>query len=889
MKKRNTFKAAVWLLMICAALIFAGSASAWGWVVVDTGQDNCYNNSRQITCPSPGAAFYGQDSQYDGTRPSYTDNGDGTITDNNTGLMWQKDPGSGKMTWGQAMASASSFNLAGYTDWRMPTIKELYSLIDFNGSTGMTEATSVPYINTDYFVFRYGDTSTGERMIDAQYATSTEYVSTTMNGSHTMFGVNFADGRIKGYGTVNNKTFYVMYVRGNTGYGVNNFVDNGDGTVTDNATGLMWMQKDSGHLNAGDNNDGGLNWQQALEWAEDLEYAGHSDWRLPNAKELQAMVDYTRSPDTTQSPAIDPVFSTSSIIDGYGQVNYPYYWTGTTHQDVSGQAAVYVAFGEAQGYMQGFGKSGYTLMDVHGAGAQRSDPKSGDPDDYPYGRGPQGDVIYIYNFVRCVRTATVETNNTGMIELVLNRQRFNFRSVNGGKTTPSQTLVISGIGDGTFDWNVTGDTPWLNLSQSSGTGAGTVTVSVDASGLAVGSYRGTITITSTGATNSPQTAAVYLDVLRSGNKPFGTFDTPAHGSSVSGSIPVTGWVLDDIAVQQVTLYRQENGNLYYIGDAVFVEGARPDVEQAYPDHPLSYKAGWGYMMLTNGLPNGGNGQYTLVATAQDAEGNTVTLGSKTITCDNANAVKPFGAIDSPLQGGSASGSAFRNRGWVLTPNPNTIPKDGSTIDVYVDGVNLGHPVYNVYREDIAKFFPGFANSDGAGGYFDFDTTAFQNGLHTIYWSVTDDAGNSEGIGSRYFSIQNTGASRSSSQSISMASVTSLKQPAAVGSVKIRKGFNRNTGTRALPIDASGRIEVEIEELGRIEMHLPGNGKYDGYMVVNEQLRPLPIGSTMDRSNGVFYWQPGPGAKGTFDFIFIKTNDSGAITERIMTTVKIHSS
>jgi hypothetical protein len=52
-------------------------------------------------------------------------------------------------------------------------------------------------------------------------------------------------------------------------------------------------------------------------------------------------------------------------------------------------------------------------MDVHGAGAQRSDPKNGDPGDYPYGHGPQGDVVRIYNYVRCVRDVSFTTSSCG--------------------------------------------------------------------------------------------------------------------------------------------------------------------------------------------------------------------------------------------------------------------------------------------------------------------------------------------------------------------------------------------------------------------------------------------------------------------------------------------
>jgi parallel beta-helix repeat protein len=242
----------------------------------------------------------------------------------------------------------------------------------------------------------------------------------------------------------------------------------------------------------------------------------------------------------------------------------------------------------------------------------------------------------------------------------------------------------------------------------------------------------------------------------SGGGPFGEFATPIDGSTVRSSIAVTGWALDNKGVQSVKIYREsEDGStLVYIGDGVFVEGARPDVEAVYPGYPNNSAAGWGYMMLTNFLPNGGNGTFTLHAIAMDTDGNSVTLGTKQIFCDNANAVKPFGAIDTPAQGGTASGTNYRNQGWVLTPLPNKVPEDGSTIDVFIDGKKVGNVTYNIYRSDIAGFFPGYANSNGAMAYFDFDTTAYANGVHTIQWVATDNDGNTDGIGSRYFSIQN---------------------------------------------------------------------------------------------------------------------------------------
>lgn len=364
------------------------SALEGNYPIADTGLESFYSNKSSINERIEGKRFYGQDANYTTKVMSYTDNGDGTVKDNVTGLIWIQDPGE-KMTWIEAVEMLEEFEFNGHSDWRLPTIKELYSLIDFSGKTE-----SKPYINEEYFTFTYGD-ETGERTIDSQYATSTIYDSDTMDGNTTMFGVNFADGRIKGYPI--DKEFYVMLVRGNEYYGINNFVDNRDGTITDLATGLMWLTNDSGHFLG---EEGAMDWDDALDWAENLDYAGYDDWKLPDAKELHSVVDYTRTPDTTNSAAINDLFNVTEIEALNGAIDYPFYWTSTTHLDglVDGENAVYIAFGEALGEMDG------EIVDVHGAGAQRSDPKTGKEADYPKsGNGPQGDVQAVFNYVRAVR------------------------------------------------------------------------------------------------------------------------------------------------------------------------------------------------------------------------------------------------------------------------------------------------------------------------------------------------------------------------------------------------------------------------------------------------------------------------------------------------------
>jgi hypothetical protein len=510
---------------------------------------------------------------------------------------------------------------------------------------------------------------------------------------------------------------------------------------------------------------------------------------------------------------------------------------------------------------------------------------------------------------------TVQVNNAPP-EILLNRTRLNVGSTPGpgnsagtasimldsiDLVTGPQTILINNSGGGTLNWAISRDAEWLTCTPETGTGPGAVTISANPSGLAAGAYTAAITVRDPNASNSPQTVPVTLKVYHSGTTvpPFGYFETPIDGSTVMSSVPVTGWALDDIEVSSVKIYRapipgQETDGLVYIGDAVFVDGARPDVEQAFPGYPRQFRAGWGYMMLTNFLPNQGNGTFTIYAKAVDKEGHEVTLGIKTITCDNANAVKPFGAIDTPGQGGIASGHAYVNFGWALTPQPNTIPTDGSTITVWVDGVPLGSPVYNQYREDIATLFPGYTNSHGAIGYYYIDTAMYTNGVHTIAWSAEDNAGNTDGIGSRYFSIRNIGGSsltlQDSKSKTSFINISRIQQiTTSTSPIFVKKGYRTDTIPEIFYPDDKGIITIMVKEDERVEIQLSVQNamnlssshrySYSGCSLFGQHTRPLPPGSFIDKNNGIFYWQLGPAFFGEHLLVFLEKGPDGETSKQ----------
>jgi hypothetical protein len=439
---------------------------------------------------------------------------------------------------------------------------------------------------------------------------------------------------------------------------------------------------------------------------------------------------------------------------------------------------------------------------------------------------------------------------------------------NGSLITSQQLATVNFTGTPPApSWTASSNQSNITVSPTSGTGSGTFDV------MASAGPSGTVTVAGVGVIQV-NVRSVFIA------PPFGSFDTPVDNTTgVSGAIPVTGWALDNIEVTHVDILREPvtgetPGNLVFIGTAVFVAGARPDVAALNPSYPFQNRAGWGYQMLTNLLPNAsgsgapGNGTYKLHAIAFNKAGLQTDLGTKTIAVDNVHATKPFGTIDTPTQGGTISGADSVNFGWALTPQTGMIPFDGSTISVVIDGVPVGHPVYNQFRSDIASLFPGYKNSMGAVGFFHINTTTLANGVHTISWNVFDDLGRGEGLGSRYFNVLNTGGGGAA------APEELIDESAAREGVRVRHLLELKRPPEPVAPEADGGYSVTMEEVGHIELHL---GAVTGSMLVEGEAQTLPTGSTL--KGGVFYWQPGPAFLGEYTMQF-ERSDGTSIPVRV---------
>lgn len=317
------------LVSISPASVIAGNNSGSAFSTwPDTGQTKCYNDTIEIPCPAEGDPFYGQDAQYAGPNRSYTVLGGGKVVqDNVTGLVWEMK---GKMdgfqdysnpndadntyTWCDTNPETNGGNVGtcgnhdtqdfieqlnsssygGYSDWRLPTIKELATLADLGRKYPAIDPVFTATTQTDY------------------YWSSTTF--SNLNGKSWL--VYFGVGNVLNGHKLNDH--YARAVRGGNVPSKDRFIDNGDGTVTDSVTCLQWQK-----MPMDTNSDGApdrLTWKQSLWAAENLTLAGKSDWRLPNIYEQLSLVDFSR-----YSPALD-----SALAATMQPLYSSYYWSSTT-------------------------------------------------------------------------------------------------------------------------------------------------------------------------------------------------------------------------------------------------------------------------------------------------------------------------------------------------------------------------------------------------------------------------------------------------------------------------------------------------------------------------------------------------------------------------------
>ncbi len=437
------------------------------------------------------------------------------------------------------------------------------------------------------------------------------------------------------------------------------------------------------------------------------------------------------------------------------------------------------------------------------------------------------------------------------------------------------------------------------MTPTSGTGPANLSISVVSSSTlpSSGVVDGAISFSFSGASNSPGPVNIRLTLKPNGTSAaaFGVVDTPLENTTgVTGAVPFTGWALDDVEVQKVTICRAAvtgetapiDGNCggnaqIFVGSGVFIDGSRPDVQVAFPTFPQSSKGGWGFMVLTNTLPGQGNGSFVFSSYAHDLDGHVTLLGTRTMACDNAHATLPFGSIDTPNQGETIAGSSYVNFGWVLTQQPKIVPVDGSTISVSVDGTTLGTVSYNHPRADIAAIFPGYRNTDGPVGFRMIDTTVLSNGLHTIVWTATDNAGLTGGIGSRFFRVSNGASALTMAAEVAPPRLEGL--PIDRTPIVGRRGWSHDAAIRGYAVGSSGRTIVRGEEIDRFELWLAPDlfdgVTYTGYLRVGDALTALPVGSQLNSSTGTFVWSPGVGFVGAYDLVFVRWADAQPVARQ----------
>lgn len=252
-----------------------------------------------------------------GARPidptaSFTDNGDNTISDSQTGLMWEKSASSDNMTWSEALSSCDSKIISVFNDWRVPTVAELQTLVDYSANN---PSWSSVFVGDTIGINSYW--TAHESAVVGQYWTLSFNIGTlgyvnpdSVRNNRCVRGTDSNPGNLK-YANRFSATATI---------------------ITDNATGRLWQRvPPSGTYKVVD----------ATVYCAGLNLAG-TGWHVPSVTDLAGIVDRTQT-----NPAIDPLFTdtngdtfwSSTSQSGAGTNNwYVNFSTGGSYPDASGNA-----------------------------------------------------------------------------------------------------------------------------------------------------------------------------------------------------------------------------------------------------------------------------------------------------------------------------------------------------------------------------------------------------------------------------------------------------------------------------------------------------------------------------------------------------------------------
>ncbi len=275
-------------MMILCSFSHVNAQKLLPFKLPDSGQSGSYSSTA------------GEDADYFVNPLSFTNNGNGTITDNNTGLVWQKSDG-GEMTFENAVAYCNNLVLGGFSDWRLPGGMELFSINDFDHLN--------PALDTVYFTKNLAEYWwTSEKRADD----STKVWVVNAGGG---IGAHPKTETLSAGGT---KRFHVRAVRYpfSPNLPASHFTDNGDGTISDHYTGLVWQKIQAPNA---------MSWEAALVYSQGMVLAGTSDWRLPDIKELQSINDVSLA-----MPSFNHIYF-PNVVSGN-------YWSSTTMQNTASKA-----------------------------------------------------------------------------------------------------------------------------------------------------------------------------------------------------------------------------------------------------------------------------------------------------------------------------------------------------------------------------------------------------------------------------------------------------------------------------------------------------------------------------------------------------------------------